>query len=45
MDRYKKIEKTNPDATLGEGAYGMCIYVYICMIMIVYIHLFMCMYV
>jgi serine/threonine protein kinase len=23
MDRYKKIEKTNPDATLGEGAYGV----------------------
>jgi hypothetical protein len=22
--RYKKIEKSNPDATLGEGAYGNC---------------------
>jgi serine/threonine protein kinase len=23
MERYKKIEKTNPDSTLGEGAYGV----------------------
>ena len=23
MDRYRKIEKTNADATLGEGAYGV----------------------
>jgi hypothetical protein len=45
MDRYKKFEKTNPNATLGEGAYGMYICIYMCMYLYIHLCLYVCVYI